>query len=203
MSSDNTKESIFNDKTAMLELWKSRYDARDKITDTMWMGAERFFALMSAFVSANLIAFGTLFSFEEQSFRQIITIALLVISVLIIGISLVGRSGLQRRYDSYLRITASIMKLEGLMGLNKNLQPKLEELGLFKDDTSLFDRPTFSKKQYQTTDSFVEGERETGKTGKFGDLWKGYSVFILIGAVLTIINLALCIQQLYIIATLL
>ena len=197
MVQEKEKESIFEDNSAMLELWKSRYEARDKIIDTMWMGAERFFALNSALVSANLIAYGTLISFEDQIIRLIIIIALVVISVLVVGLSILGRSALDRRYISYLRITASIMKLEGLMGINDNLQPRLRKLGLFDDDISLFDRPTFSKKQYKTTDAFVKGEYDTGRTGKFSDLWRGYLVFIAIGFAFLLINLVLFSQLIY------
>jgi len=69
---------------------------------------------------------------------------------------------------------------------------------LFENDASLFDRPTYSRKQYQTTDEFVKGERITGRTGKFSDLWKGYLVFMIIGVVFTVINLVLLGQLVYV-----
>lgn len=188
---ENTKKvPIFEDRKALLDIWKTLIERMEHGADLIWRGAQYFFVLISAIISVNLIGLGTVLGLEDVLIQYLLLVLSLVFPILIIALTCVGWLTLKRRFRRMLEIVTHIGKVESLLGLSADISDYLQELSVFSQDTYLFERYVKSRAKHNSEKDFIEGELGGGIEGgnMYTDLKKVYWVFIFVGVFLTIFN---------------
>ena len=189
------EKPIFEDRKALLEIWKTRIEAINFYADLMWKSIQYFFLLISALISANLIGLGTILGLGDLRTQIYLLPASLIFSILVVVLSFIGETILRRRFSRMLELIVHAGKIEGLLGLNVDISKRLQELNVFPKDRHLFERFVKSRAKYGSEEKFIEGELGGGVEGRnmYTDMRKVYWLFILVGGFLILLNFFLII----------
>lgn len=195
------KDAIFDNQDALLEVWKVKQGCVDSYQSMMWTNAEYFFITISALISINFVGLGTAASLESTLLRSGILLFFPILSSIVIILSWLGRDIAKHRFVRVLEAIAHIAKLEGILGLDADIQNRLEEAGIFQDDTYLSQRHIESRRHshrnepYRSEKQWVTDKIESSDT-PYGHLSRVYIVMASIGILLMIFDLSLFVMGL-------
>ena len=189
------EKSIFDDRKALLEIWKARIEAMDIYADLMWKSIQYFFLLISALISANLIGLGTILGLDDLQIQIYLLFTSLIFPILVVVLSFIGETTLRRRFSRLLELVAHAGKIESLLGLNVDISERLQKLNAFPRDRYLFERFVKSRAKYGSEKEFIKGELGGGVEGRnmYTDMRKAYWLFVFMGGFLILLNIFLII----------
>lgn len=166
--------------------------------DMIWKSIQYFFLLISALISAHLIALGTILDLDDLQIQFCLLVVSLIFPVLVAGFSLVGTEVVRRRFSRILEFVAHISKVESLLGLDEDISERLRQLNVFAKDMYLFQRFVNGKAKYETEKEFINGELNDPIEGRnlYTDMRKVFWGFTGLGVFLILVNMLLIIYVL-------
>ncbi len=119
----------------------------------MWENIKFFSTLISALVTADIVLFNLLLNAKALTGSPVL--ALFFLPALVVLLSIFGRRDLKRRWSRILEAIANTAKMESLLGLYE----PLPQQDVFPKDKYLYPERWFqSRRKYESTEKFVEGE---------------------------------------------
>ncbi len=178
--------SIFDDRQSMIEVWKQlREEMRQHEEDTL-NAAERINNLSVAILPVYFVGLGLIFSMLTGMIQTMFLFSLGFFPLILVALAIMGKRSLRRKYRTRIYHFTQIRKVEMMLGLHESISGRLEGQPFHKDIT-LFSPLYIPKMEssWEFAEKVLSGEFESEI---FPEISGGYSVFIVFGSILTIVN---------------
>lgn len=166
----------------MIVIWRSLFERVHLHMELLWGNVRFFFSIILGFLTAYFIIFGMEIGTLPPYYKPI---ALIILSVTMIGIAEEGARALSRTYRKWLERVAYLSKVEEILGF---AQPRKSKI--WCKDQYLFDRYVKRWKEYESSETFIEGELEEPDT-VYQDLKRVYNRIETFGSILMILSIVL------------